>query len=37
MLYIAELEEIVALNNRVGGVEYDVSGQNSPAEWFVTE
>lgn len=37
MLYIAELEEIMALNNRVGGVEYDVSGQNSPAEWFVTE
>ncbi|MFD1031195.1 oligopeptide ABC transporter substrate-binding protein [Metaplanococcus flavidus] len=37
MLYIAELEEIVALNNRVGGVEYDVSGQNSPAQWFVTE
>ncbi|MGM0897749.1 MAG: oligopeptide ABC transporter substrate-binding protein [Bacillota bacterium] len=37
MLYIAELEEIKALNNRVGGVEYDVSGQNSPAEWFVTE
>lgn len=37
MLYIAELEEIKALNTRVGGVEYDVSGQNSPAEWFVTE
>lgn len=37
MLYIAELQEIVALSNRVGGVEYDVSGQNNPAEWFVTE
>lgn len=37
MLYIAELEEIKALNKRVGGTEYDVSGQNSPAEWFVTE
>ena len=37
MLYIAELEEIKGLNKRVGGVEYDVSGQNSPAEWFVTE
>lgn len=37
MLYIAELEEIVALNKRVGGTEYDVSGSNSPAEWFVTE
>ncbi|WP_341961608.1 ABC transporter substrate-binding protein [Planococcus maritimus] len=37
MLYIAELKEIKALNTRVGGVEYDVSGQNSPAEWFVTE
>lgn len=37
MLYIAELEEIVALNERVGGIEFDVSGQNNPAEWFVTE
>ncbi|RNF38472.1 oligopeptide ABC transporter substrate-binding protein [Planococcus salinus] len=37
MLYIAELEEIKALNKRVGGTEYDVSGQNNPAEWFVTE
>lgn len=37
MLYIAELEEIVALNKRVGGIEFDVSGQNNPAEWFVTE
>ncbi|CEG22253.1 Oligopeptide-binding protein AppA precursor [Planococcus massiliensis] len=37
MLYIAELEEIVAMNERVGGTEFDVSGSNSPAEWFVTE
>lgn len=37
MLYIAELEEIRALNQRVGGTKFDVSGQNSPAEWFVTE
>ncbi|TWT27975.1 oligopeptide ABC transporter substrate-binding protein [Planomicrobium sp. CPCC 101110] len=37
MLYIAELEEIVALNKRVGGATYDVSGQNNPAEWYVTE
>nr|WP_316046655.1 oligopeptide ABC transporter substrate-binding protein [Planococcus glaciei] len=37
MLYIAELEEIVAESKRVGGTKYDVSGSNSPAEWFVTE
>ena len=37
MLYIAELEEIKALSKRVGGTEYDVSGQNSPAKWFVKE
>lgn len=36
MLYMAELKEIKALNKHVGGVKYDVSGQNNPAEWFIS-
>ncbi|GGD16306.1 oligopeptide ABC transporter substrate-binding protein [Pontibacillus salipaludis] len=35
MLYIAELQEIYGVNKRVGGVEFDVSGSNSPHEWYI--
>ncbi|WIF98781.1 MULTISPECIES: oligopeptide ABC transporter substrate-binding protein [Pontibacillus] len=35
MLYIAELEEIYGVNKRVGGVEFDVSGSNSPHLWYI--
>lgn len=35
MLFIAELEEIDGVNNAVGGYERDVSGKNSPAEWYL--
>ncbi|KIL45679.1 oligopeptide ABC transporter substrate-binding protein [Jeotgalibacillus soli] len=37
MIFIAELQDITALSNRMGGVTFDVSGKNSPYEWFVTE
>ncbi|KGX87339.1 oligopeptide ABC transporter substrate-binding protein [Pontibacillus litoralis] len=37
MLYIAELEEIMGINQRVGGVEYDVSGANNANEWYIKE
>ncbi|MBM7579758.1 oligopeptide ABC transporter substrate-binding protein [Jeotgalibacillus terrae] len=37
MIFIAELEEIMALNERVQNVEYDVSGSNSPHEWSIAQ
>ncbi|MFB1081372.1 oligopeptide ABC transporter substrate-binding protein [Jeotgalibacillus sp. JSM ZJ347] len=37
MIFIAELQEIVALSDRVQNVEYDVSGQNSPHEWSIAQ
>ncbi|MFD1019960.1 oligopeptide ABC transporter substrate-binding protein [Thalassobacillus hwangdonensis] len=37
MLFITELDEIYGVNKRVGGLTLDVSGMNSPHEWFVTE
>ncbi|WP_043933055.1 oligopeptide ABC transporter substrate-binding protein [Bacillus sp. EB01] len=36
-LPIAELEEVVALNKRVQGVKYDVSGSNRPHEWWLEQ
>ncbi|MFC0523330.1 oligopeptide ABC transporter substrate-binding protein [Pontibacillus salicampi] len=37
MLYIGELQELVGMNERVGGVKYDVSENNNPNEWYITE
>lgn len=37
MIFVAELQEIVALNERVQNVTFDVSGPNSAHEWSVTE
>ncbi|WP_144509501.1 oligopeptide ABC transporter substrate-binding protein [Bacillus sp. FJAT-22090] len=37
MLYIAELEEILAVSKTVGGVTIDVSGTNPPAEWYLNK
>ncbi|PPA72340.1 oligopeptide ABC transporter substrate-binding protein [Jeotgalibacillus proteolyticus] len=37
MIFISELEEIVAHSDRVQNVTYDVSGPNSPHEWSVTD
>ncbi|GAA0437838.1 MAG: oligopeptide ABC transporter substrate-binding protein [Bacillota bacterium] len=35
MITIAELEEVMAVNTRVQGVEMDVSGLNSSHEWWI--
>lgn len=35
MLFITELEEIVAVNEKVGGFSIDVSGFNNAAEWYL--
>jgi len=35
MLFIAELQEIDGVSENVGGYSRDVSGKNSPAEWFL--
>ncbi|KKK36959.1 peptide ABC transporter substrate-binding protein [Mesobacillus campisalis] len=37
VLPILELEEVMAVNERVQGVEYDVSGQNSAHEWWIKQ
>ncbi|MEW9501605.1 oligopeptide ABC transporter substrate-binding protein [Jeotgalibacillus marinus] len=37
MIFVAELDQITALSDRVAGVTYDVSGSNFPYEWYVTE
>ncbi|MCW1926722.1 oligopeptide ABC transporter substrate-binding protein [Bhargavaea beijingensis] len=37
MIFIAELDEIYAKSDKVGGFELDVSGHNSPAEWYLNE
>lgn len=36
-LIIGELEEVYAVNERVGGLEYDVTGFNNAMNWFVTD
>lgn len=36
-LIITELEEVYAVNNRVGGLEYDVTGFNNAMNWYVTD
>ncbi|MGX6442254.1 oligopeptide ABC transporter substrate-binding protein [Neobacillus sp. K501] len=36
-LPIAELEETMAINKRVQGVKYDVSGKNRPNEWWLKQ
>ncbi|MHA6259069.1 oligopeptide ABC transporter substrate-binding protein [Sporosarcina sp. CAU 1771] len=35
MLFITELQEIVGVNENVGGFKIDVSGMNNPAEWYL--
>ncbi len=35
MLFITELEEIVGVNEKVGGFTIDVSGFNNSAEWYL--
>jgi peptide/nickel transport system substrate-binding protein len=37
VLPILELEEVMAVNERVQGVVYDVSGQNSAHEWWIKQ
>ncbi|MEW9053693.1 MAG: oligopeptide ABC transporter substrate-binding protein [Neobacillus sp.] len=37
ILPIAELEETMAINKRVQGVKYDVSGANRPNEWWIKQ
>lgn len=36
-LPVAELDEIMALNKRVQGVTFDVSGTNRPNEWWIQQ
>ncbi|MGG4468073.1 oligopeptide ABC transporter substrate-binding protein [Paenibacillus alvei] len=36
-LPVAELDEIMALNKRVQGVTFDVSGMNRPNEWWIQQ
>lgn len=37
MIPVAELEEVLAISSRLQGVEMDVSGRNSPHEWWIEE
>ncbi|WP_246569721.1 oligopeptide ABC transporter substrate-binding protein [Lentibacillus saliphilus] len=37
MIPIAELEEVLAVSDRLQGVELDLSGKNSPHEWWVKQ
>lgn len=36
-LPVAELDEVMALNKRVQGVTFDVSGKNRPNEWWIQQ
>ncbi|SEJ61217.1 peptide/nickel transport system substrate-binding protein [Bhargavaea ginsengi] len=37
MIFIAELDEIMGVGEKVGGFSMDVSGYNSPAEWYLKQ
>ncbi|KGX90699.1 peptide ABC transporter substrate-binding protein [Pontibacillus halophilus JSM 076056 = DSM 19796] len=37
MIFIAELQELSGVNNRVGGISFDVTGHNNPMEWYIKE
>ncbi len=37
MIFIAELDELMAVSDKVGGFEMDVSGTNNPSEWYLNE
>lgn len=37
ILPIAELDETMAVNKRVKGVKFDVSGMNSPSQWWIEQ
>ncbi|MGM8214792.1 oligopeptide ABC transporter substrate-binding protein [Bacillaceae bacterium W0354] len=37
MIIIANLDEVYAVNDRVGGLEYDVTGFNNSSEWYIKQ